>query len=226
MRTVPRPPFEWWLRRGSGTLFDALHGVDTNADGGTEPLEIVSSNLSKVIAYDPAPWPTLRRAMQFGGLDARGFVFVDVGCGKGKVVLSAMAFAFERIIGVEHSRTLCRIAERNADNARLIGRRCSRVEIVCADAATYRAPDEPTVFFFYNPFTFDIMQTVLQNIVDAHMRSPAARYLIFYATSTLMPNICAFLRSREADWARLIASGRLGKHSLNIVAFSDVPIPA
>lgn len=221
MRAFSDVPFEWWIKRASGTLFDALHGVDTDSDSVERPSDAVGSNRHEAVPYDPAPWSTLRRALRLAALNARGFAFVDVGCGKGRVLLSASVLPFERIIGVEFSPSLCRIAERNLRNARFIHRRCTNIEIACTDAATYRVPDEPTIFFFYNPFGYEVMQAVLDNIITAHTHNPQARYLIFYAVSVHMPRITAFLRQRAGDWASLIATGTLGERSLNIVALAD-----
>jgi hypothetical protein len=103
MRSAPRARFAWWIKRGSGIAFDALHGVDTSAGHSAGPFEIASANRDKAVPYDPAPWRILRRSLRLAALQVRGFIFVDIGCGKGKVVLSALALPFARIVGVEFS---------------------------------------------------------------------------------------------------------------------------
>ena len=214
MLSAPRARFSWWIKRGSGIVFDVLHGVDTAAGEG--PLDIASANRAKAVPYDPAPWRILWRSLERGSLQAPGFTFVDVGCGKGKVLLSAVALAFNRIVGVEFSPLLCRIAERNIASARFVRRRCSAVQIICCDAVEYQVPEEPTIFFFYNPFSHEIMEIVLGNIVRAHARAPCPRYLILYAASSSMPKIIEFLQKAGGGRARLTVSGSLGRRSLNI----------
>src|SRR5215471_18396985 len=169
----------WWSKRGGGAIFDALHGVDTRAGGPAEKLEILGTNRDKGIAYDTCPWSTLRRAMRLASLKAEGFTFVDVGCGKGKVLLSAMVLPFKRIVGVEYSDHLSRVAKRNIVSARSLRRRCSSVEIICTDAVEYLIPDEPTIFFFANPFTYDVMEIVLGNIVNSYAKTSRPIYLLF-----------------------------------------------
>src|SRR5262249_19843200 len=44
---------------------------------------------------------------------ARDFTFLDIGSGKGRVLLIAALFPFRRVIGVEHSALLNEIAENN-----------------------------------------------------------------------------------------------------------------
>ena len=145
--TVLRPPIRWWIKRGSGMVFDWLHQVDTGS-GAAKNLEIASANRDQGIAYDSCPWSTLRQALRMLSLPVAGFTFVDIGCGKGKVLLSAAALPFRRIVGVEFSSYLSRVAEQNLASARLFRRQCPSVEIVCADAVHYPIPEEPDCILF------------------------------------------------------------------------------
>lgn len=83
------------------------------------------------------------------------FCFVDVGCGKGRPLLIASRYGFRRLIGVEYSERLCRVARKNlADQA----------EIVCQDAADFRFPDGPLFVYFHNPFGESVLTSVLSNL--------------------------------------------------------------
>jgi SAM-dependent methyltransferase len=211
-----RARFAWWIKRGSGIIFDRLHRVDTGGGVAVKNLEIASANRDKGIAYDPCPWSTLRRALSLIPLQAEGFTFVDIGCGKGKVLLSAMVLPFRRIVGVEFSSYLTKVAEQNIASARFITRKCPHVEVICADAVQYPTPDEPIVFFFANPFKFEIMGLVLDNIVSSYLKNPRPIFLMFYATSSMIPQISEFLPRKSSGRARLRASGLLGERSINI----------
>jgi hypothetical protein len=101
-----RARIAWWIKRGSGMVFDGLHSVDTGIAVRVDDLGVASANRDKGVAYDSCPWSTLRRALRLVSLRADGFTFVDIGCGKGKVLLSAMALPFQHIIGVEFSSYL------------------------------------------------------------------------------------------------------------------------
>ena len=212
---------KWWSKRGAGAIFDALHGVDTCVGGPAEKLEILGTNRDKGIAYDTCPWSTLRRAMRLASLRAEGFTFVDIGCGKGRVLLSAMVLPFKHIIGVEYSANLSRVADQNIASVRLLHQRCSSVQIICADAAQYRIADEPTIFFFANPFTYEVMEIVLGNIVNSYANTSRPIYLLFYRASSIMPQINGFLRTRSGGHARRLISTNLGYRSLNIFALAD-----
>ena len=216
MRRAVAARFGWWLNRGAGMAFDFIHGVDTRADRPTLSCDIVSPNRNKAVPYDPTPWRTLARSLRLGSLRTDGFTFIDIGCGKGKVLLSALALSFTRIIGVELSPSLCEIANKNLFTARLVRRRCGTVQVSCSDAVDFSVPNEPTIFFFYNPFTYDVMEIVLGNILDAHLRQPCPRYLIFYAASSSIPKIKGFFQSNGEGHARLLVASQLGKRSIYI----------
>src|SRR5262249_35388603 len=110
----------------------------------------------------------------------------------------------------------CETAKRNLSTARLVRRRCDFVQVNCSDAVGFCVPNEPSIFFFYNPFTYDIMEIVLGNILGAHLRQPCPRYLIFYAASSSISKIKDFLRSSGKGYARLLVTSRLGKRSVYI----------
>jgi SAM-dependent methyltransferase len=211
-----RARFAWWIKRGSGIIFDALHGVDTGGGVSAENLEIASANIGKGIAYDPCPWSTLRRSLGLVSLRPEGYIFVDIGSGKGKVLLSAIVLPFEQVVGIEFSSYLSRVAERNIAAARFIRRRCLSVQLICADAVQYQIPEGPIVFFFANPFHFDIMKLVLDNIVISYLNVPRSIFLIFYGSSTIMPQIAEFLAAKIGGRAEWRVSTKLGQWSVNI----------
>jgi SAM-dependent methyltransferase len=84
--------------------------------------------------------------------------FVDVGCGKGRVVCLAARRHLARVTGVEYSPTLASEAKRNSLKMR--GRK-SPVQIVCASAEEFDY-SESSVLYFFNPFEARVLDTVLQ----------------------------------------------------------------
>jgi len=208
----------WWATRARWTMFDVLHGVDTGAGGAEKAAELPPGN----IAYVPTPWTVLPRVLRLASLPVHGFSFVDIGCGKGKVLLSALQYPFTRVTGVDFSIPLCRVAERNLAAARLLRRRCVDAQVVNADAAEYVIPDGPVIFFFANPFTDEIMTRVLTNILTSYRASPRPLYLIFYAASSRVPKIEEFLRLQGDGTARQLASGLLGQRTVYVFELPGV----
>jgi SAM-dependent methyltransferase len=84
------------------------------------------------------------------------FSFVDIGCGKGRTLILAHERRFNRIIGVEVSSRLARIARSN----------CPFAEIVEADALSWNIPAGPLVIFMFNPFGEPVMREVANRILS------------------------------------------------------------
>ena len=129
------------------------------------------------VAYVPSPWFVLPRALRYIGV-SDGDVFVDFGCGKGRVVHQAAKRPFRRVVGVEISPVLAEAA-RSALAARRHQHRCRDVEIVVADVTAFRVPDDLTVGYFYRPFTGETFEAVLRGIVDSIDRNPRRVSLIY-----------------------------------------------
>jgi 16S rRNA G966 N2-methylase RsmD len=104
--------------------------------------------------------------------------------GEGRVLLTAATYGFERMIGVEFSRTLCQIAEKNVTIFQKRTQAKGHFEIIHSDAIHFSIPAEATVFFFFNPFGESIMNQVLDNI-SGSLRAHPRRSLIVYLNPTL-----------------------------------------
>ncbi len=112
-------------------------------------------------------------AVEYGSVDYRNVqktldwlaltpddVFVDIGCGKGRVLCLAARRNIKRAIGIE---LFDRLADASRANAERIAGRVSPVEVICGDA-TKADLSEGTVFFLYNPFGAETMIDVLANL--------------------------------------------------------------
>jgi SAM-dependent methyltransferase len=101
-------------------------------------------------AYDTAnsDYGTIRAL--FRGRICTSDVLVDVGCGKGRVINAWLLAGYSnQIIGVELDPDV-------AAQTRARLQRFPNVSIITGDIIT-TFPDNGTVFYLYNPFTFDIM---------------------------------------------------------------------
>ena len=104
-------------------------------------------------------------SLDYAGL--KDFTFIDLGAGKGRALLMASDYPFQRIMGVEFMPDLCRAAEENiasysaSSNDR---QKCQRMEMVCADACDFQFPTEPLVVYLFNPFSEPMFAKVLENL--------------------------------------------------------------
>ncbi len=91
-------------------------------------------------------------------------VFVDIGCGAGRVLCGVGRSGARRAIGVELDLRMVELARRNA--ASLRGRK-NEISIELADASVFDIPDDATVVFLYNPFGGDVLRASVLRIVES-----------------------------------------------------------
>ncbi len=88
-----------------------------------------------------------------------------------------------KITGVEFAKELVTCAARNIASFKSDWQKCRDLEIVEADATQFQFPDTPLVLFFYNPFSQDIFDEVLGNIV-ASLRANKRDCFVIYGSSS------------------------------------------
>jgi len=154
--------------------YEWLLGLDTAGRIRLEDLGVAAPGREN---YSPVSWAALRRALPHGGLGSDD-VLLDLGAGKGRMLLMAGRHPIRRMIGVEISPELAAVARANLDRAasRL---RCPRVEIVIADAASYRVPDDVTVVHMFNPFSGPVLAAALDRLLESIDSSPRTIRLIY-----------------------------------------------
>ena len=168
--------------------FDLAHGTET---GGHIPGEALTpANLHNTAYYGISP-SALTAALQFLPEPMSGFTFVDIGCGKGRALLVAAELNFARILGIEISSELCRIAESNCEHH-------PQIEIRQQDAANLTFPAAPLVVFLYHPFLAPVLRRVLTNL-ERHHRADQHPTYILYANCTY-PNLLARYPFLEQVW--------------------------
>ncbi len=111
--------------------------------------------------YEPTP-PSVITAIldDLQDLPPEDWAFVDLGSGKGRVVLMAGLRPFREVIGIEKRRALHRRAIRNLEQ--FTGDLVRRPRLICGDALEAPLPDGPMVLFLYNPFGADVLDAVLR----------------------------------------------------------------
>jgi SAM-dependent methyltransferase len=169
-RRAQIPTHEPLAERVANRLFD--RGLNTGGrDLEREHLEIGR------LGYVASAWRTLPRALRHIGVSSDD-VFIDFGCGKGRVVHQAAKRRFRKVIGVEISPALAEAA-REALEAKRSRHRCKDVEIVVADAREYAVPDDLTIVYFFHPFFGETLDTVLGNIIESIDRNPRRVSIIY-----------------------------------------------
>jgi SAM-dependent methyltransferase len=163
------------VRRALATrLIDARRGIDTATE---MDLEDVGLAHPERVRYEPTSWIDLKRVLRDRDV-GRDDVFLDYGCGKGRVLLVAARQPYKRVVGVDISPRLCAIAEANLERDRA-RRRCGSVEVVAADVTAWEVPDDVTVVFMHNPFRGATFELAIAQLLASQDRNPRLLRVIY-----------------------------------------------
>lgn len=167
-REGPQQAFATLRHRASERFHEWRFGVET--DGGATPQQLGFSDPACRL-YEATDYATLFRLLGRMPWQEGRELFIDFGCGKGRVLLVAAMQPVRRVIGIELSPALSAIARRNILRAqrRL---RCRDVEVITCSAEAYVIPPAPLTIFFWNPFAGEILERVLENIHTSHRERP------------------------------------------------------
>jgi SAM-dependent methyltransferase len=163
----------------SDYLFDFRYGTSTGGWIPASQLQINSANVEHSVRYQPTKtWPfrKLLKTLSFPNHS----VFVDVGAGKGKALLIASRFGFERLTGIEFAHDLCDIARFNIDAYRKRSGCHELFEIIESDVVDYVIRRDENVFYLYNPFDEVVLRNFLHNIKKSIDQYPRRVWLIYH----------------------------------------------
>jgi SAM-dependent methyltransferase len=167
------------LKEEQDRAIDTRYGVDTSGIIQLKQLRIAGTSWEYGVPYwaiDPDDFARLVGAL---AIRHRDFTFVDFGSGKGRAVLLASELPFKKVIGIEFSPDLDRIARQNVSHFRSDRQQGREIELVCADALEYPLPDGPGVYYFYNPFEKEIMEGVVARIEQSYRERPREIYILY-----------------------------------------------
>jgi hypothetical protein len=167
-KNLPRPLYAWLIRRRvrAHERFDLKYGVDTQMPVRLHELETTAPGARFANRYEGTPIAALHKIIRRLKVDRHRFTFIDLGSGKGRVLLIAAQYPFKTVIGVEFSNKLHNIAQDNIE--RFITTRAIRTSLssINCDAGEFdfsKIGDK--IVFCYNPFGADLMSRVLDNLL-------------------------------------------------------------
>ena len=102
-----------------------------------------------------------------------------MGSGKGRALLVASEFAFAKIVGIELSPHLHRIAQENIKRYSPASQQCTAFELHCMDVVDYDYGPEPPVLFLFDPFGRETLQSVVANLEASLRAKPREAYVVY-----------------------------------------------
>lgn len=176
-------------RRRTPDPFDERYGTDTARQVRLEGLVVRGGNREYGVHYQPSEPDKVRQTLQDLDADLEAATFVDIGSGKGRVVLVASTLPFARVVGVEFSEELDLIARENLRRFPAAEQRAGAVDLLCMDAVEFEFPATPLVLYLYNPFREPVMEAVLANLRDSLTARPRPCVVILEGDQSLSGHI-------------------------------------
>ena len=124
--------------------------------------------------YEPTPYSVLERLAGSGYIDEDSYV-IDYGCGKGRVGFFLNHQCGCAVTGIEYDE---RIYKQAMQNLEAYGK-TREVDFQCISAEVYQV-SEADCFYFFNPFSVELLQSVMGKILDSYYDVPRQMQLFFY----------------------------------------------
>ena len=128
--------------------------------------------------YEPTPYSVLERLAN-SGLIRKNNTLIDYGCGKGRVDYF-MAYQTKcKSIGIEYDERIYEKAMTNKETAVS----SNKVIIELANAEKFEVLESVDKIYFFNPFSVEIWQKVIAQILDSYYENIRTIQLFFYYPS-------------------------------------------
>lgn len=139
-----------------GLIFDLIHGTDTTFT--SRASEHGFSDQFSTGNFPAHPWMMRKVLKKFYKDDYKSLV--DIGCGKGRALLVASEFSFDKIVGFDIIPENVSIAK---DNLNKVG--AKNIEVLCQDVCKSKF-DFYHVWHFFRPFPEDIFFKFFDGILQ------------------------------------------------------------
>jgi SAM-dependent methyltransferase len=152
--------------------FDRAWKVNTSGRTNLWHTSIDSPNAKFGTAYTPSDPAWIEQTLAQLSEDFSTFSFIDLGCGKGRVLLLASNYGFRKVMGVEFAEELVKAARQNLRASGIVG-----AEVIHEDAANFHFPDGNLLIYLFNPFSAKILRPVLSHLAGRNVLQKT--YLIY-----------------------------------------------
>jgi len=140
------------------------YNINTIKPESLDALTIAEGDKSKSSPYEALNYFILENLLEnFCKLFPGEKSLIDVGSGKGRVMVAAAHYGFKNITGVDFAKELCTAAERNINKIKTQFPDTT-FNIYCKDILNYAINADDKVFFLFNPFNKEIMEKFLEKI--------------------------------------------------------------
>jgi len=169
--------------QGAERRYDRQLGIDTAGYIETAELDLNPDAIRRGMPYGATPPLIAKFLIEKIAAKARDFTFVDVGSGKGRVLLIAAGIPFRQVVGFEHSAMLNAVAAANIRQFAQAHPDAAPITLATGDAARLPLPDGPLVLFLFNSLGPEAVKDFAAGVKASYLKSPRKIICIYYNTA-------------------------------------------
>jgi SAM-dependent methyltransferase len=152
--------------------------------------------------YTPSPISrsAFFRILRQINVDYSQFLFVDLGCGKGKLLLLASELPFKGVIGIDVVPQMVQAAEENLKTYSR-PRRCQAIQVISGNVRDFPLPEDPAIYYLYDPFQSGVVARVLDRLQRSLASAPRPIFIIYMLPEhRRLMDRCGFLTLVKQGW--------------------------
>ena len=154
------------------------YGANTFAPVELKNLKIIDGDVRKGSRYEAVSFYMLEQLFNAFRKVSDLRSIVDLGSGKGRVMMTAAHFGFLEICGIDFAKELC---DQAADNMKIKERQFPGIKwrVLNQNVKDYEIRSDDSVFFMFNPFSRSVMKTFLRNLDVSCDQFPRTVYFLY-----------------------------------------------
>ena len=158
--------------RLEGLWFDATRHVQTSSPVSLHQLTLVGTEQIGGDYLPTRPSVVRQTLARLPIQNHQEYTFIDLGSGKGRILLIAAEYPFRKVQGLEIALELHREAKQNISRYHHPSQRCALIESVNVDALEYAFPEGNLILYLFNPFLPEVLKKVLTNLESSLAQRP------------------------------------------------------
>jgi SAM-dependent methyltransferase len=179
-KVLPRVPFMREVYSGWSWRhpFDREYGIDTSGFASVAAIQPDAAT-GRIMECYAGSQPGIVRRVLASLPDKSEHTFVDLGCGKGRVLVVASELNFKEVVGIDVSDALLARARANVAviRARYPGR--SPIRLVRGNAFKFMPESDRLVFYLYNPFGREGVEELVEALEEKVIQENAQIFVVY-----------------------------------------------
>jgi len=164
-------------------LYDNIRGHIKYGPGTFIPVElknltITKGDIAKASRYEAVSFYMLEKLFTVFKKISGKTSIVDLGCGKGRMMMVAPHFGFNDVAGIDFAKEVCEQARINMERKKKEFPDL-RWKILNQNVEDYNISPEDSVFFMFNPFNQSILESFLDKLNISCNQFPRAIYFLY-----------------------------------------------